>query len=79
MRKKKLPKWGWVDDDHISILWNVEDVKEQAQNINIRLNKEECRQVLDLCLKYHDANVGISWEILDTHILDLFGHRKKVA
>ena len=75
MKKKIKPVWGWVDDDHISILWNVEDVREQAKNKNIKLNKEECRQVLDLCLKYHDACYGISWDTLDQHIFDLFGDR----
>ncbi len=78
-KNKKEPVWGWVSDDHISILWNVDDVKEQAKNKNIKLNKEECRQVLDLCLKYHDANHGISWDTLNHHIFDLFGHRKKAA
>lgn len=77
MKNKKEPVWGWVDDDHISILWNVDDVKEQAKNKNIKLNKEECRQVLDLCLKYHDANHGISWDTLNYHIFDLFGDRIK--
>ena len=71
---------GWVDDNHISILWNVDDVKSHAKMIrNIKLSKDECRQVLDLCLKYHDANYGISWDTLNHHIFDLFGHRKKVA
>jgi len=79
MKKNKEPVWGWVDDDHISILWNVDDVKEQAKNKNIKLNKEECREVLDACLKYHDANIGISWDILDDHIFDLFGDREKIT
>ena len=77
MKNKKEPVWGWVDDDHISILWNVEDVREQAKHRNIKLNKEECRQVLDLCLKYHDASVGISWDIIDHHTWNLFGDRSK--
>ena len=79
MKKKELPKWGWQDEDHIAVLWNVYDVKTQASIRNIKLTKEECRQVLDACLHRHDANIGISWDILDHHIWDLFGHRKKVA
>ena len=75
MKKKKEPVWGWVDDDHISILWNVEDVENQAKKNGLKLTKEECRQVLDACLDGHDANFGISWENLDHHICHLFGDR----
>ena len=79
-KNKKEPVWGWVGDDHISILWNVDDVKSHAKMIrNIKLSKDECRQVLDLCLKYHDANYGISWDVLDQHICDLFSERIKKA
>ena len=35
--KKIEPKWGWVDDSHISILWNVDDVKTQAKIMKIKL------------------------------------------
>lgn len=79
MKNKKELTFGWVDDDHISILWNVEDVQTQAAARSLKLTKEECRQVLDACLNQHDANIGISWDILDHHIWHLFGHRKKVA
>ena len=79
MKKKKELTFGWVDDDHISILWNVEDVKSQASIRNIKLTKAECREVLAACLHRHDANIGISWDILDHHIWDLFRHKKKAA
>ena len=35
MKKKIKPVWGWVDDDHISILWNVEDVQTQAKVLSL--------------------------------------------
>jgi hypothetical protein len=75
MKKKKEPVWGWVDDDHISILWNVDDVKRQSEVNGLKLTKAECREVLDACLDGHDANFGISWETLDHHICHLFGDR----
>ena len=76
MKKNKIePGWGWVDDDHISILWNVEDVKRQAEVNGLKLTKAECREVLDACLDGHDANFGISWDTLDFHINNLFGDR----
>ena len=79
MKKKKELTFGWVDDNHISILWNVEDVQTQAAVRGLKLTKAECREVLDACLDGHDANFGISWDILDHHIWHLFGHRTKAA
>ena len=77
--KKELPEWGWHGDDHIVILWNIEDVKHQAECMKIKLNKDECREVLDACLDGHDASIGISWDILEHHIWNLFKHKKKAA
>ncbi len=79
MKTKKLPEWGWHGDDHIVILWNIEDVKTQAETMKIKLNKDECREVLDQVLDGHDANIGISWDILEHHIWNLFKHKKKAA
>ena len=82
MTKEKnncLPEWGWHGDDHIVILWNITDVKHQAECMKIKLNKDECREVLDECLNGHDANIGISWDILEHHIWNLFKHKKKAA
>ena len=74
--KKTEPKWGWVDDNHISILWNVDDVATQAKIMKIKLNKQQCRDVLDACLDQHDATIGISWDILEHHIYNLYGRKK---
>ena len=74
-----VPEWGWHGDDHIVILWNIEDVKHQAECMKIKLNKDECREVLDACLEGHDASIGISWDILEHHIWNLFKHKKKAA
>lgn len=69
----------WTDKNTIAILWGVEDVQTQAATKGLKLTKKECRQVLELCLKYHDACFGLSWDILDHHIVDLFGHRIKTV
>ena len=73
MTKKKEPTWGWVDDKHISILWNIDDVKTQAKNMKIKLNKQQCWDVLDQVLDNHDANYGISWDTLKDSIEHLHG------
>jgi hypothetical protein len=73
MKQLKKPTWGWVDDNHISILWNVDDVKTQAKIMKIKLNKQQCKDVLDQVLDNHDANYGISWDTLKDSIIHLHG------
>ena len=59
-------------EDEISIKWSIDDVKsldEQRENHNITaLTDGECRVVLGLAEKYHDATVGINWDILEACI-----------
>jgi hypothetical protein len=67
---KKEPIWGWVDDNHISILWNVDDVKTHAKVMKIKLTLQQCKDVLDNVLNNHDANYGISWDTLEFYIIE---------
>ena len=69
----------WTDKDTIAILWGVEDVQRQANTIGVKLTKEECRRVLEACLKYHDACFGLSWDDITTHIQSMFGDRIRKA
>ena len=50
---KKLP-------DEISIKWCLEDVKSVAED----LTNDECRQVLQLLVSEHDAEVGVNWDTI---------------
>jgi hypothetical protein len=65
----------WTDKNTIAILWGVEDVQTQANVRGLKLTRKECRQVLEECLNSHDATLGLSWDILDHHIVNLFSHR----
>ena len=46
--------------DSIHSTWHIEDVKEIARD----LTDEQCRKVLELAEYNHDADVGISWDVL---------------
>ena len=65
----------WTDKDTIAILWGVEDVARQALIRGLKLSKKECRKVLEECLNSHDATLGLSWDILDHHICEMFAER----
>ncbi|MDY0341049.1 MAG: hypothetical protein RBS17_07535 [Coriobacteriia bacterium] len=54
-------RWGFVDEDTIVIAWNVEDVLSIAPDLTV----EDARDVLAMALDNHDANIGITWDVLD--------------
>jgi hypothetical protein len=47
--------------DEISINWHIEDVKSIAED----LTDEECRRVLYIAEREHDATIGINWDVLE--------------
>ena len=52
----------------IEIRWSTEDVLMHADLMNVELTEEQADVILDNVLHYHDANVGINWDVLDFHI-----------
>ena len=53
--------------DQIAIIWNIDDVKGRAPD----LTDDECRQVLELVERKHDANIGVNWDVLDYWIAEV--------
>jgi acyl-homoserine lactone acylase PvdQ len=54
----------------IVIKWSTEDVLAMAESMDIELTETQADQILDNLLKYHDANVGINWDVINFHIED---------
>lgn len=46
--------------DHITIVWSVDDVLNVAPD----LSEEQARQVLQVVREEHDADVGITWDVI---------------
>lgn len=55
--------------DQIKIVWDVDDVL----SLDTTLTKEQCREVLRLAKKYHDATQGINWDVIEAHISTVKG------
>jgi hypothetical protein len=53
----------------IVVVWCIEDV----QSIRSDLTDDQCWEVLKNTKRYHDATVGISWEVLACTAQILFG------
>jgi hypothetical protein len=60
--------------DSISIEWHYTDVQEVAD-----LTDDEAREVLRRVKKYHDANIGINWEVLEVYADDLIREKERAA
>lgn len=56
------------DDVIAASLWVAEDVLIRAAESGITLTRDQAEAVLDMAEDHHDANVGISWDVLDIHI-----------
>ena len=54
------------DDDSISITWHIDDVRSLAPDLDIM--DEQCREVLRRADKWHDAEVGINWDVLRSYL-----------
>jgi len=45
----------------IQISWHWEDVQGRRPD----LNEDQCREVLSMLKKWHDATIGINWDVID--------------
>lgn len=52
----------------ISIVWSVDDVL----SVRPSLNKEQASLVLKHLKNYHDASIGINWDVIETVVDELF-------
>ena len=49
------------DADSIAIIWQTDDVQMQRPDLGI----DQCREVLGHLDRYHDATIGINWDVID--------------
>ena len=50
--------------NEIAIIWDINDVK----SIDPDLSDDDCREVLIRAQDDHDANEGINWNVLESHV-----------
>lgn len=53
--------------DKMASIWHVEDVQQQA---GYEMSTELAKKVLDFIDKYHDADIGINWHVIDFALED---------
>lgn len=52
-----------ADQREIAVVWGVDDVQEVRPD----LTDEQAWEVLTAARRYHDAEIGISWDVLACH------------
>jgi len=60
----------------MALVWMVEDVHRAANEREVALTEKEAIQVLETLHRQHNAQYGIKWEDLTTHIEDRVLGRK---
>lgn len=52
----------------IAIIWSVVDVIEKAKAMEVTITMYEAEKILYNVEKYHDASIGINWDVIACHI-----------
>lgn len=67
------------DSDWMAEWWHSDDIIEQGENSGEQLTYDEAQEVLRLMSKYHNCEVGINWDVIDSWIDHVVAQRKEVA
>lgn len=52
----------------IQIVWTTEDIIYQAEIMGKMLTEEQAEAILYKIERYHDASIGINWDVIGSHI-----------
>lgn len=56
------------DDVIAASIWQVEDVIARAEDVGRTVSEDDAVEIIRLLDRNHDANVGISWEVIDAYL-----------
>ena len=65
----------WVIRDE----WSEDDITDQCEQIGEELTLDETRQVLEIIVKSHDAEIGINWNSINSAIDEVLMLRDQEA
>lgn len=69
--------------DEIIICWGIDDIKSLGEdyegNTTIEITDTVARAALAKAKEYHDASVGINWEVLQIHLDDALEDAREAA
>lgn len=60
----------------IQIIWSTEDILGYAHEMNVDISEHDAEVILDNIYNFHDATIGVNWDVIGSHI-DYFLINKK--
>ena len=72
-------KQSIIDGKAIADIWGTNDVLAEYERSSPReqLNEDDAKQILKNVQRYKDADQGINWIVIDSHIDDYLENRKE--
>jgi len=59
----------YSDTDEIAVaIWTIDDVLDRAEEMGNKITRDQAEKVVYALQSQHDANIGINWDVIDTHI-----------
>lgn len=58
----------YLDEIAIQVTWHQDDIVERVIHEELVITDDELRSVLSNLARYHNADAGINWEVIDEHI-----------
>ena len=53
------------------VIWQVEDVTQQAADRGIKISEDEAQEIIERMEDKHDCSIGITWDTID-YYLDMY-------
>ena len=57
-----------TNPDWVAAWWHISDVEDCCDWQGLDITDDDSREVLRLAHKYHDSNLGINWEVLQSWV-----------
>ena len=57
--------------------WNIDDIKNHAEDMGEALFDREAREVLEMMDRYHDCGVGLNWDSIGVWIDMVISEREE--
>ncbi len=54
-----------AEQNQIALIWSIEDVKQQASEMKIKLTDQEAWEILQTVEANHDCTLGVTWITLE--------------
>lgn len=54
--------------DRIALIWGIDDVKFQADELGIELSDQQAFDILHDINRKHDASIGVNWDVIKCYI-----------